>query len=188
MSRMPEDTDRGLSVRRSPGTAPGWRVVHDGSGLSAGVTLKYQKEARQFRAELLATGCDFTRPYGRGDEHGNPGRLQLDPRWEASRQVMQSWQAKDITPRYDPFAPRMTFCCTRNGDGLIHVTNILAGMTGQHHVHDDESFAAWRAGISDEDILWDNGKVKRTRSDKPWQHVEPHCPCGLTSGQSKDGA
>jgi hypothetical protein len=161
------DVDRGLSVERSPGA--GWRVMHERSGLHCAVTLRLKAEAREFRAELLATGCDFTRPSGR--DTGEDGHLHQDPHWADARKVMLAWRPRDIEPRYDPMGgmARMKFCAAYNSDGLIHVTNILMGMTGQHHVHDGPSWDAWRAGIPDEDIIWPSGGPRDPAHD---------CQCG----------
>jgi hypothetical protein len=56
----------------------------------------------------------------------------------------------------------MRFYASRSADGLIHVTNAIGGMVGQHHVHDEASWASWRAGnpehgigpVADADIEW----------------------------------
>jgi hypothetical protein len=37
----------------------------------------------------------------------------------------------------------MTFYCTREKDGTIHVQNAVMGMMGQHHVHTPEDFKSW---------------------------------------------
>ena len=73
----------------------------------------------------------------------------------------------------------MTFYCNRNSDGLIHVQNAVAGMMGQHHVHDDADFERWKQGnpevqigpVSEEDIVW----------------LEGDCDCELRSGEMESG-
>lgn len=68
----------------------------------------------------------------------------------------------------------MTFYCSKNQDGLIHVQNAIMGMLGQHHVHDEAGFAAWAnnpPAISNDAIVWLND-VK-------------DCDCGLGNGEMK---
>ena len=55
-------------------------------------------------------------------------------------------------------APRMTHYCQRNPDGLIHVTNMVGGMTGQHHVHGEAEFKKWSENISESAIDWESLK------------------------------
>jgi hypothetical protein len=73
----------------------------------------------------------------------------------------------------------MTFYCSKNADGLIHVQNAIIGMMGQHHVHDGAGFAAWANNppvISNNDIVWLEGALKTK-----------DCDCGLGNGEVKDG-
>lgn len=48
----------------------------------------------------------------------------------------------------------MTFYCTRERDGTIHVQNAVAGHLGQHHAHTQEQFEEWKRGIKPERIVW----------------------------------
>ena len=40
----------------------------------------------------------------------------------------------------------MTFYCSRQADGTIHIQNAAMGYLGQHHVHTPEDFEKWRDG------------------------------------------
>ena len=46
----------------------------------------------------------------------------------------------------------MRFAVDITPDGLYHVTNMVRGMKGQHHVHTEESYDRWKAqgNFSDE--------------------------------------
>ena len=48
----------------------------------------------------------------------------------------------------------MTFYCTREPDGTIHVQNAVTGFLGQHHVHTPEDFERWTAGMPESQIVW----------------------------------
>ena len=39
---------------------------------------------------------------------------------------------------------RMTFAVIVTPDGLYHVQNMVAGLSGQHHVHSAASFKRWQ--------------------------------------------
>ena len=56
-------------------------------------------------------------------------------------------------------------------NGLIHVTNMLLGMEGQHHVHTKEGFARWK---------------KMTGVGKNCMRLDAtQCNCGLKPGQAR---
>ena len=63
---------------------------------------------------------------------------------------------------------RMSFAVTTTPDGLYHVQNVVAGVSGQHHVHTAESFARWRK--PGDDVRMDEGE----------------CGCGLGVGDVRD--
>ena len=71
---------------------------------------------------------------------------------------------------------RITFAVTVTPDGLHHVQNVVAGLSGQHHVHTAESFARWREpkdglhAVEDDDIRKGEGE----------------CTCGLAVGDVRD--
>ena len=71
----------------------------------------------------------------------------------------------------------MTFYCTREADGTIHVQNAVGGMLGQHHVHMPEDFEAWRTG----------GRRKIEDAEIEWLRDTSPCGCGLKPGEVKDG-
>ena len=48
----------------------------------------------------------------------------------------------------------MTFYCTKESDGTIHVQNAVMGMMGQHHVHTQADFDRWAADIDNSSIQW----------------------------------
>ena len=62
----------------------------------------------------------------------------------------------------------MTFYCTRERDGTIHVQNAVAGHLGQHHVHNAEDFERWKAAIPESQIVWLDATP---------------CNCGLKPGE-----
>ncbi len=62
----------------------------------------------------------------------------------------------------------MTFYCTREPAGAIHVQNAVAGFLGQHHVHTPEDFEYWKVGIAEEQIVWLDSVP---------------CDCGLNPGE-----
>jgi hypothetical protein len=62
----------------------------------------------------------------------------------------------------------MTFYCTRETDGTIHVQNVVMGHLGQHHAHDPEDFERWKAGIAESQIVWLDAAP---------------CDCGLKPGE-----
>ena len=53
----------------------------------------------------------------------------------------------------------MRFAVDITPDGLYHVTNMVRGMKGQHHVHTEESYDRWKAqgNISDDRIMISEG-------------------------------
>jgi len=57
-------------------------------------------------------------------------------------------------------------------DGLYHVTNVVMGMRGQHHVHSKESYERWKAqgNISDDRIIIGEGT----------------CDCGMNPGDVEE--
>jgi hypothetical protein len=57
-------------------------------------------------------------------------------------------------------------------DGLYHVTNIVMGMRGQHHVHSKEGYERWKAHnkIPDEKIIIGEG----------------NCNCGMRPGDVEE--
>jgi len=65
----------------------------------------------------------------------------------------------------------MHFYVVRTPDGLYHVTNIVMGHLGQHHVHSEESYERWARGV-----------------DKALIHYlgEGKCNCGLKSGDVRE--
>ena len=65
----------------------------------------------------------------------------------------------------------MRFYCQRTPDGLIHVTNMLMGLQGQHHVHTDTEFRRWAASVTESLIDWE---VLKQSSP---------CTCGLQNGK-----
>ena len=67
----------------------------------------------------------------------------------------------------------MTFYCTKESDGTIHVQNAVMGMMGQHHVHTQDDFDVWSKG-SEDSIEWLTGDC------------DP-CACGLKAGGAKSG-
>ena len=66
----------------------------------------------------------------------------------------------------------MRFVVDITEDGLYHVTNIVMGMRGQHHVHTRESYDRWKANVknADERILISEGK----------------CNCEMNSGDCEE--
>lgn len=66
----------------------------------------------------------------------------------------------------------MTFHCTKESDGTIHVQNAVMGMMGQHHIHTQADFDRWKADI-------DEGSIQ-------WFDCGP-CDCGLSAGEVKSG-
>lgn len=73
----------------------------------------------------------------------------------------------------------MTHYVSRNSDGSVHVTNAVAGMIGQHHVHTEGGFRDWA----------DGGEGSRPISPeaiKPMEGVTD-CDCGLKPGEQKAG-
>lgn len=62
----------------------------------------------------------------------------------------------------------MTFYCTREADGAIHIQNAVTGFLGQHHVHTPEDFECWKAGIPESQIVWLDAAP---------------CDCGLKPGE-----
>lgn len=62
----------------------------------------------------------------------------------------------------------MTFYCTREADGTVHVQNAVMGYLGQHHVHHPEDFERWKAGISERQVVWLDATP---------------CDCGLKPGE-----
>ncbi len=68
---------------------------------------------------------------------------------------------------------KMIFYCQRTTEGLIHVTNVLMGCTGQHHVHTDAEFKQWSEGIAESSINWEVLK-----------ECDP-CTCKLQPGETK---
>jgi len=74
-------------------------------------------------------------------------------------------------------AMEMSFYCTREADGTIHVQNAVMGFLGQHHVHTPEDFERWRrAGyqpVPDRLIHW--------------LEAAP-CRCGLAPGEVRQHA
>lgn len=71
---------------------------------------------------------------------------------------------------------QMTFYCTKETDGTIHVQNAIMGMMGQHHVHTPEDFDRWKADI-------DGGSIDWLSLDK----ITAPCDCGLQAGEIKSG-
>lgn len=65
----------------------------------------------------------------------------------------------------------MEHFASRNADGTIHCTNTVGGMTGQHRVHDEESWQQWLAGAPEKGI----GPVNPDRVH--WLDAED-CSCG----------
>lgn len=65
---------------------------------------------------------------------------------------------------------QMTFYCTKEADGTIHVQNAVMGTMGQHHVHTRGDFDKWSK---------DNDSIE-------WLDCDP-CDCGLQPGQEKAG-
>lgn len=67
----------------------------------------------------------------------------------------------------------MSFYATKHPDGLWHVDNFIQGLHGQHHLHSDRSFEAWKKHVHKRDL-------HLTESDKP-------CSCCMTkSGDVKE--
>lgn len=65
----------------------------------------------------------------------------------------------------------MHFYATRTPDGLIHVQNVIDGLLGQHHIHNEQSFERWRKDVPDAILTIDEGA----------------CDCGLdTPGQIRE--
>ena len=90
--------------------------------------------------------------------HSNTGRNSQ----ETSR------DARDRSTDWNSFS--MRYRAIRTADGTIHVQNLANGLTGQHHVHSQESFNKWCREI-DQEIRVGEGK----------------CNCGLTkSGYVKE--
>ena len=67
---------------------------------------------------------------------------------------------------------------TETPDGLLHVTNAVGGMIGQHHVHTPESFDGWMGGRPDLGI----GPVDPSNIERE----AGTCSCGLESGEMRD--
>jgi len=65
----------------------------------------------------------------------------------------------------------MHFYVAKTEDGLYHVQNYVMGMKGQHHIHNEKSFNAWKKGIA-----------------KKYIHIsKSSCSCGLTkSGDTRE--
>ena len=69
------------------------------------------------------------------------------------------------------FLLTMHFYATKTPDGLYHVQNFVAGLKGQHHVHNEASFQKWKAQIDPKNLTISEGE----------------CKCGLTqSGQVRE--
>ena len=66
----------------------------------------------------------------------------------------------------------MTFYCTREPDGTVHVQNAVMGYLGQHHVHSPEDFERWKTGISKSHVVWLDAAP---------------CDCGLKPGEVRSG-
>lgn len=87
MKRSPEVLD-GLAVRQDN---LGWGVFHAESGLAAVRGLRQRRFADQARADMLATGVDFTRP---------ARDVQKDrARWS---EVYYRWQRRASATDLDP--------------------------------------------------------------------------------------
>lgn len=69
--------------------------------------------------------------------------------------------------------PKMTFYCSKESDGTIHVQNAIMEMMSQHHVHTLASFKAWtdRLRVEESSIEWLPGP----------------CDCGLKAGETVSG-
>ena len=67
---------------------------------------------------------------------------------------------------------RMLHAVDITDDGLYHITNVVLGMRGQHHVHNKESYERWKkqGKIFDEYITIGPGK----------------CNCGMKSGDCEE--
>ncbi len=65
----------------------------------------------------------------------------------------------------------MRFYCQRTTNGLIHVTNMLMGLQGQHHVHTDTEFQQWATDVPEVSIDWETLKQSSP------------CTCGLQNGK-----
>jgi hypothetical protein len=148
---MPDTTTKpaGLVIeKRNPN---GWRIYHESSGLPAGPYFDLKRQARILLTEMYETGCDFT---------AEVATLRSSPQWPEVYRIVRRWE-NQVNPRRGE-SVRMTFWATRNSDGTIHVTNTIGGMSGQHHVHDAESWDDWKRGdgtptvgpVDDRDIQW----------------------------------
>lgn len=64
------------------------------------------------------------------------------------------------------------FAVDITADGLYHVTNVVMGMHGQHHVHTKESYERWKKSgkIFDDRIIIGEGK----------------CNCGMEPGDVEE--
>jgi len=65
---------------------------------------------------------------------------------------------------------KMRFAVDITPDKLYHVTNMVMGRKGQHHVHTKEGYEQWKHGIADDDIFIG----------------EAECDCGLKPGDVKE--
>ncbi len=66
----------------------------------------------------------------------------------------------------------MRFAVDITTDGLYHVTNVIMGMRGQHHVHTKESYGRWK----------EQGKIL----DDKIIIAEGICNCGMVAGDVKE--
>lgn len=72
---------------------------------------------------------------------------------------------------------QMRHYVTRNPDGSVHVTNAVGGHIGQHHVHTEEGFAAWkRDGYSIEEVSAGTCDCGQRPQEL---NFCPHCDAGL---------
>ena len=68
----------------------------------------------------------------------------------------------------------MNFYVNPNTDGTYHIQNAVAGMLGQHHVHDEDGYREWLAGTNPDRV-----SILENAAD---------CDCGLIVGEIRNGS
>lgn len=154
----------------SPEGCPCDHFVHEGGNRSAGVHFHFEEDRsakpkrRRLTPRLVEVRSDGTYAqwnFGIFGSYAYVGRdfkegVVLVPlSTKADRE-----EAARLERMLDDPEKKMQYYAIRHSDGLVHVQNFLFGMKGQHHVHDEEDFAAWAEGI-------DPRTIHRSESAEP---------------------
>lgn len=72
----------------------------------------------------------------------------------------------------------MYFYVTKTSDGMYHVQNIVMGLLGQHHVHNEISYKKWKRKIDKKFIKESNGEcncgLKKSGDVREYDGLEWH--------------